>query len=553
MFDDKSKIRDTRFFYAMELLMLTKEMESRKDAFYYNYEPAGDKQIEFHNTVIRFRELHGGLRSSKTMTATYDMMMLLLGDHPKQKEYGMPVPSNWWYVVSSFKKITQVGGIWDEVINKMLPGNTVANIANNGRDSFRVDFKNGSKLEIISQEQGVGAFRSAKINGFIADEKIANQNIMRNLRMRIFDTDGIGIFTRDSFEDDEYMEMLVLNGEAKAWRLTVDDNKYLSEEGKEAARREMDKIDQMVLLDGIHQKRDEVFCFKDIWNEKNYFEIEPVRFDVDVTGNKLVVSETGLLRMFKKPDDKMKYVLSIDPGEGGGGDETVVNIFSRDGEQVAVWHSNKIKPAKVANIVAFLSRYYNDCETVCENKGSSGGIVIDNLKRLRVKQYSEYSIDTKGKPHLKGVGVKTSPGASDTSKNKMIEELLDDMIAGDIRLHYWITKEQFDRFIKKEIGEHGKYTYKEKKKLRWSGDRGTGENEQDGMIIGGDDHCMSTVLADFLLRKRGYVGERSQTVNDQRMLAEKMIEDDDSEPIPVLFRGGKAQVLGRKNNSFATY
>ena len=63
--------------------------------------------------------------------------------------------------------------------------------------------------------------------------------------------------------------------------------------------------------------------------------------------------------MYKEPIAGQRYFIGVDCSEGLGKDYSTSIVLDKDGEEVAMFKNNKIKPYQFAEIVNILGRYYN--------------------------------------------------------------------------------------------------------------------------------------------------------------------------------------------------
>lgn len=499
---ERSVIKNSVEYEFALLKKIVNELNERKNLFYYAYEPAGEKQKDFHLTVEKIRILDGVNRTGKSTTAFHDMYMFMAGEHPRQKEMNMPVPNLWWIVVSNFKKVWEPGGLWDEKVLKQCPMNLVEPskiVRDTKRNNYSVVFKNGSGFGFISLEQGIGAFRSAAINGFLVDERVKDEAIRGQLRMRIFDKGGIGIFNMDLLQPDDWMDELLLKGMAQKWTLTMDDNKFLDPAEIERIQKELGDAEKFILLSGNRVSPDESYLFTSCWNDECYQEIAPTRYEIDYKNSELTMDAGGLLRVFCERRPDITYYIVVDAAEGVGHDETVINIIDENCEQIACWHDKNTRLREQKYIVYFLSRYYNDGLIVTENNGAAGVALTEGLRDLGANIYVSWQIGEDGKVKNMHDGIKTEKD----NKPVWVNNTEEDLRKGWIKLHYWVTKDQLSNF---GIASSGKY--KGLKKLRWRDNLGYGDKEKNGDLIGEDDHAMSIIIADHILRAQGHIGKR---------------------------------------------
>lgn len=97
--------------------------------------------------------------------------------------------------------------------------------------------------------------------------------------------------------------------------------------------------------------------------------------------------------IYKEPTRDMKYYIGVDVAEGVGGDYSTVEVIDKEGEQVAEFYANNIKPYLFADIVSCIGRYYNKALVTVE-KASGGHSVIERLryehKYLNMTKYKTY-------------------------------------------------------------------------------------------------------------------------------------------------------------------
>ncbi|CDI50386.1 bacteriophage terminase [Clostridium tetani 12124569] len=88
-----------------------------------------------------------------------------------------------------------------------------------------------------------------------------------------------------------------------------------------------------------------------------------------------------------------KYYIGADLSEGVGKDYSVIEVLDKDGEQVAEFRNNKIKPYKIAEIINAIGLYYNKALITVE-KASGGHSVIERLRYdlqyMNMTKYKSY-------------------------------------------------------------------------------------------------------------------------------------------------------------------
>ena len=103
------------------------------------------------------------------------------------------------------------------------------------------------------------------------------------------------------------------------------------------------------------------------------------------------------LQIYSIPKVDEKYYIGVDCSEGIGKDYSTAMILNKDGEQVAEFKNNTVKPYQLADIIDTLGRYYNKALLTIE-KASGGHSVIERLRydkhymnMTKYKTYDEYN------------------------------------------------------------------------------------------------------------------------------------------------------------------
>ena len=103
------------------------------------------------------------------------------------------------------------------------------------------------------------------------------------------------------------------------------------------------------------------------------------------------------LQIFSTPKIGGRYYIGVDCSEGIGHDYSTAIVLDKDGEQVAQFKNNQIKPYQLADIIDTLGRYYNKALLTIE-KASGGHSVIERLRydkcymnMMKYKTYDEFN------------------------------------------------------------------------------------------------------------------------------------------------------------------
>jgi hypothetical protein len=498
--NDGDALKNSFEYNEMCLKEALRELENRVKGSYYQYEPSSDKTKDFHLCGKQIRILEGGNRSGKTTAAIHEITMLNLGEHPITK---MEVPNYWWVVCSSFEKVTETGGMLQK-FKEHIPMNRVKKIIER-EGQYKIIYDNDSEVFFKSQEQRVDAFTSVKLHGALGDERIHDNDIRVQLRMRLVDKNGLLIFTIDKLEDDEFIYNLGLNSYAKVWKIKTRENKFIPSEFIDRVEKELDEIDREKVLNGNHLERNLLHIYPDaIWNESNFCEIEPHRFRVTLDG-KLEGEETGEFRMFKDVVLGRKYILGVDTAEGVGRNSSAIQVLDEFGEQCAVWWSNSLPFSDLDKVAVAIARHYNTAVIAVEYK-SFGFAVVMKLKEYYPNLYYENkkaSLQIAGKFNLK-FGISTERD----NKKDMATSLSNNLTTGMIVVHCRYTKTQLGKFV---VDGEGKL-------------KGLKNRTDPDMKNNDDDLVMALMFANKVLSDYGYIRRKQksaiQIVPDRLNLAD---------------------------------
>ena len=116
-------------------------------------------------------------------------------------------------------------------------------------------------------------------------------------------------------------------------------------------------------------------------------------FDLSVLSerlSKMPAEEKGELKIYREPEYGMEYVIGVDPSWCTGGDFAVACVINQWGEQCAVLTHHLGGHDRFAMDVADLANKYNNALTLVEgNKGGSGSIIIEHLRREGIKLWRD--------------------------------------------------------------------------------------------------------------------------------------------------------------------
>lgn len=87
----------------------------------------------------------------------------------------------------------------------------------------------------------------------------------------------------------------------------------------------------------------------------------------------------GSLKVYRKPEEDHKYVMTVDVGKGRGQDYstfTVFDISEKPFRQVCTFRDNKISPLLFPDIIVSVAKQYNEALVIIENNDQ--GVVVCN-------------------------------------------------------------------------------------------------------------------------------------------------------------------------------
>lgn len=155
--------------------------------------------------------------------------------------------------------------------------------------------------------------------------------------------------------------------------------------------------------------------------------------------------------MYKEPIAGQRYFIGVDCSEGLGKDYSTSIVLDKDGEEVAMFKNNKIKPYQFAEIVNILGRYYNGAFLTVE-KASGGHSVIERLRytfkymnMAKCKSYDKFN-----KPQYT-IGFDTN----NKTKSLIINDLREAFETGQLLLHSSEILEEMKVFEVRDNGSMG--------------------------------------------------------------------------------------------------
>jgi hypothetical protein len=125
----------------------------------------------------------------------------------------------------------------------------------------------------------------------------------------------------------------------------------------------------------------------------------------------------GDLLIWEKPLQGFSYVIGVDPAEGTGGDNSVIEVLNANtGRQVAEYASNRIAADELAGLCIKVAKEYNRALIVPEINSPA---LISHLRRKYDNIYRRETIDKITQQKTKSLGWRTTA----MTKRKLVEEL----------------------------------------------------------------------------------------------------------------------------------
>jgi hypothetical protein len=197
---------------------------------------------------------------------------------------------------------------------------------------------------------------------------------------------------------------------------------------------------------------------------ENMMHSDPVRTTYDIG----VESE---FRIYAEPQPGRTYAAGVDLGEGGGGDDSVVDVYDitdpMNIEQAAVWSSNKTPSYDMAEIVVQICRFYGEANLLVEN--NMGNLASEIFKDYEYDRLISYGA---GQGNKRKKGITTNQ----VTKNLMCTNYKRMVETGRLKLRDAKTIKQLASFVRLSFGTYA----------------GQGEK---------DDHVMSSMIANLANHK----------------------------------------------------
>ena len=175
------------------------------------------------------------------------------------------------------------------------------------------------------------------------------------------------------------------------------------------------------------------------------------------------IRRSGDLTIWEEPIPGFAYVLGVDPAEGTGNDNSVIQVLNANtGVQAAEYASNRIQPDELSDASIIIAKDYNRALIVPEINSLA---YVSHLQRKYDNIYRREVFDQMTQKKTKALGWRTTA----MSKKKLVEELEEAERTGDIEIRSAATLKEMITFVRTD--EQGKQGY-----------GGEGSNHDDRVI-----------------------------------------------------------------------
>jgi hypothetical protein len=154
------------------------------------------------------------------------------------------------------------------------------------------------------------------------------------------------------------------------------------------------------------------------------------------------------IKFWELPEENKDYVIGVDPSDGQGSDNGVVDVWLKDEERQVAQFYGKVLPDELAEIAADLGYMYNEAFVGVENNMIA---TILFLSKIYSNYYFSVQVDQRTQKRTKKIGWSTNSRTRDLMIDDFIIHFDDDSMT----IRSKITQGEMKTFIKK-IDENGK-------------------------------------------------------------------------------------------------
>lgn len=160
----------------------------------------------------------------------------------------------------------------------------------------------------------------------------------------------------------------------------------------------------------------------------------------------------GDLLIWEHPLKGFAYVIGVDPAEGRGGDNSVIEVFNaHTGEQVAEYASNYIAPDRLGLLAIDIGKMYNNAFIVVE-ANNHGHAVLQVMRTKYYNMYRRETIDkvTKEKNEVLGWN------SNGTTKPLLVDNLEESVRELAVNIHSEEALKEMKIFVQTDVpGKYG--------------------------------------------------------------------------------------------------
>lgn len=160
----------------------------------------------------------------------------------------------------------------------------------------------------------------------------------------------------------------------------------------------------------------------------------------------------GDLLIWQHPLKDFKYAIGVDPSEGRGGDNAVIEVLNaHTGEQVAEFASNHIAPDRLGLLAIDIGKMYNNAFIVVE-ANNHGHAVLQVMRTKYYNMYRRETIDrvTKEKNEVLGWN------SNGTTKPLLVDNLEEAVREQSVQINSEEALKEMKIFVQTDVsGKHG--------------------------------------------------------------------------------------------------
>lgn len=239
--------------------------------------------------------------------------------------------------------------------------------------------------------------------------------------------DGVGLNTKQQFKQEYPLTLL---------------EAFQSASGNVFDLERLEQMKATIPIDGVA-------AYKQTHTGDPLFSAQDIHYNNEIYRKFQQLNTLGV-KSWHLPQKGLKYVLGCDPSDGTGGDDSCIDIWTRDkvdGKylQCAQFYG-QMRPDLLAQLIKYMAEMYNDAFAGVENNMLT---TILFLKEIYDNYYMEVRIDQKLNKRTTKVGFSTNL----STRDPMIDEFRILWEEDVLEINSAITIKQMRTFVKKENGK----------------------------------------------------------------------------------------------------